>query len=613
VLVEEQRKLIRPILGKHNGREVKTMGDAFLIEFSSALDAVRCAYDIQRATHESNISSSEEKRIHLRVGVHLGDVVESQGDIFGDAVNIASRIVPLAEDGGVCLTRQVYDQVQNKLELQMTSLGSKTLKNVAGPLEVYQMVMPWEVEKPANSAQLNKKRIVVLPFVNMSPDPNDEYFADGMTEELITSLSRVRGLTAIARASVIRYKASQKGVSEIGRELGAGTLIGGSVRKAGSRVRITVQMVDTQTEGQVWAENYDRQLDDIFEIQGEVAQKVAKELEVQLLESEKRKLESKPTEDTEAYTLYLRARYQWNSRSEEGVKSAISHFEGAIHRDPEYALALVGLADCYDVSALFGYLRPKTVFPRAKELALRALTARGDLAEAHASRGEILMHFSYDWGTAARELERALQINPNYAMAHVWRSSCYAILGQFGEAIAEANRAVDLDPFSVVVMNELAKNLYYARRYDDAIERFTHALRIEPGSGYLHKGLAETYVQRYMSKEAVSEIDKAIELSKNGVLILDSAACVYALAGEERKSRAMLAKLAKLSADRFVPSYGRAGACAALGDKEKALELLEVARKEHGWLSWVKVDPIFDSLRQEKKFHSLLRKMNFKS
>src|SRR6266705_2283073 len=219
-LVEEQRKLVRPILVRHNGREVKTMGDAFLVEFSSALDATMCAYDIQRAAREFNFSLFPEKRIHLRVGVHLGDVVESAGDISGDAVNVASRIESLATDGGVCITRQVYDSVQNKFELGLKSLGMKSLKNVEKPMEVYKMEMPWDDSRSYSPARVDTKRIAVLPFANMSPEPSDEYFADGMTEELIDRLSQLRELRVIARTSVMHYKKKEKSASEIGKELG---------------------------------------------------------------------------------------------------------------------------------------------------------------------------------------------------------------------------------------------------------------------------------------------------------------------------------------------------------------------------------------------------------
>jgi adenylate cyclase len=230
-LVGEQRKVVRPVLARHNGREVNTMGDAFLVEFPNAVDAVRCAYDIQRAIKEFNLSLAQEKRIHLRIGVHVGELVEAEGDISGDAVNVASRIEPLAEDGGVCITRQVYDLVKGKVDISMSSLGPKSLKNVAEPMEVYKISMPWEHESVASPLVSNKNRIAILPFANISADPNDEYFADGMTEELISTTSSIKGLTIIARTSVMRYKGATKGVDEIGRDLNVGTFLEGSVRK----------------------------------------------------------------------------------------------------------------------------------------------------------------------------------------------------------------------------------------------------------------------------------------------------------------------------------------------------------------------------------------------
>src|SRR5438093_4202167 len=244
-LVVEQRKLIRPILRRHRGREIKTIGDAFLVEFANTLDAVRCGYDIQRASREFNFSRPSDRRLMLRIGLHLGDVEKAKGDILGDAVNVASRIQPLAADGCICLTQQVYDQVANKFELPLQTIGKKKLKNLAGPIEVYRVVMPWETE-PTLSDELNPRRVAVLPFANMSPDPGDEYFADGMTEELISVLSKISGLRVVARTSAMRFKGEKATVGRIGQELKVGSLTEGSVRRSSNRVRITIQLIDTQ-------------------------------------------------------------------------------------------------------------------------------------------------------------------------------------------------------------------------------------------------------------------------------------------------------------------------------------------------------------------------------
>jgi TolB-like protein len=281
-LLDDHRKLLRPIFASHGGREIKTIGDAFLVEFGSALDAVLCAVAVQSAMNDRKLARGAA--LSIRIGIHAGDVIETEGDLIGDAVNIASRIEPLAEPGGVCISRQVHMQVENKVPYDLIKIGPRVLKNVTEPLEVYKVMMPWDKANAVPSAQLDKNRVAVLPFTNMSSDPEEGYFADGMTEELITSLSGVRQLTVIARTSVMGYKGTTKKVREIGSELGVGSLLEGSVRKAGNRVRITAQLIDTATEGHLWAQNYDRQLEDVFAIQSEIAEKVAGELRIRLVE-----------------------------------------------------------------------------------------------------------------------------------------------------------------------------------------------------------------------------------------------------------------------------------------------------------------------------------------
>jgi adenylate cyclase len=413
ILVEQQRNLIRPILRNYNGREVKTMGDGLLAEFSNALDAVRCAYNIQRATREFNISVADEQRIHLRIGIHLGDVVESHGgDISGDAVNVASRIEAITKEGGVCLTRQVYDHVQNKFELQFESLGEKTLKNVSAQIEVFKMIMPWEDETIGSTARLDRRRLAVMPFVNMSPDPGDVYFADGLTEELISTISNIRELTVISRTSVMKYKGGTATVAEIGRALKVGSIIEGSVRKSLNRARVTAQLIDVNTDGHIWSRSYDREMNDIFAIQSEIAQQVADALKIQLVASEKREVEKKATANPEAHTMYLKGRYFWNERTKEGVDKALKYLEEAIKLDPKFALAYSGLADCYTIYADWFWMDPNEAFPKARDYDLKALEIDSNLAEAHASLGIIFNSYDGNWQESEKEFKRALELKP---------------------------------------------------------------------------------------------------------------------------------------------------------------------------------------------------------
>lgn len=273
-LLKEHRKVIRPFITKHKGKEIKTIGDAFLVEFASALDAIRCAYEIQQSLHEKNESRVPEKQIAVRIGIHLGDVVHDEKDVYGDAVNVASRIEPLAEAGGISLSEQVYHQIRNKFEFPLVSLGRKNLKNVELPVEVYKIVLPWMNEE-REEVNYDKRRIAVLPFANISPDPNDEYLADGLTEELITRLAKMSGLKTIARTSVLPYKNKEMSIEDIARELKVGTIVEGSVRRAGDKLRLTVQLIDSQSSEHLWAETYDRDLKNVFEIQSDIAECVS--------------------------------------------------------------------------------------------------------------------------------------------------------------------------------------------------------------------------------------------------------------------------------------------------------------------------------------------------
>jgi len=550
-LVEEQRKLIRPILNKHRGREIKTMGDAFLVEFPSALDAVKCAYDIQRTAREYNISAPVEPGIHLRIGIHLGDVTESDGDISGDAVNVASRIEALAEDGGVCLTRQVYDHVQNKFQLPLLSLGLRSLKNVDVATELYKIVMPWDEETIAHSTQFDRKRIAVLPLSNISPYPADEYFVDGMTEELIATMSRIGGLKVIARTSVMGYKGGQKKISDVAKELEVGSVLEGSVRKAGDRVRITVQLIDSLTSEHVWAESYDRELKDVFAIQSEISEKVAGELKVQLLSQERAMIKRKQTANPEAYELYLKGRYYWNERTREDVNKAIECFEHAIRIDPQFAPSYSGLADCYSVLADYFWMAPNRAGQLARNFSMKALELDNNLAEAHASLALTQMNHFWDFGSAERELKHAIELRPNYAPAHHWRAIMLLYQKRFEEAYEHEKRAISIDPYSPGMNNVMAALSVILGKKDEAMERYDHIIEINQGTAAVHGWMASIHALFSEQDSAIKEAKKAFDLDKNAWLE-STLAWVYALAGKNDEAQRILDHLMTRAATEYV-------------------------------------------------------------
>jgi TolB-like protein len=605
-LVEEQRKLIRPILARHSGREIKTMGDAFLLEFPSALDAVRCAYDIQRATREFNITLPSEKRVHLRVGVHLGDVVESQGDISGDAVNVASRIEPLAEDGGVCLTQQVYDHVQNKFEVPLVSKGKMSLKNVSAPVEVYRMVMPWDEEKATPPPQLDKNRIAVLPFANISPDPNDEYLADGMTEELITAMSQLRGLQVIARTSVMNYKGEKTKLSTIGNDLRVGTVLEGSVRKAGNRVRVTAQLIDVPTESHVWSDMYDRELDDIFAIQSDIAGKIAQALRVKLASAEPAR---KRAEGIEAYTLYLKGRFYWNKRDKEGVLGSVKLFQEAIKIDPDYARAYSGLADAYNIAAGNNYMDLADGLARSKEAAMKALELDDNLAEAHASLGlSLLDDLMYE--DALREFRRAIELNPSYASAHHWYGLCLQDLGRAEEATKEIETAHALDPLSPVIAFNVAAARFYAGRMDEALALSDKLIEDEPTFAFGYFGRAYCYMKKGMKEKAYADLEAWHRLYRDEDEYKLYTVVLGGWFGEREKALPVIEELIP-NAGKSSPGEGGIAACyAALGDRDEFFNWIDRAISSKRIIpADLRYSPVYDKVRDDPRFPEIFRKL----
>jgi adenylate cyclase len=542
-LLDEQRKLLRQIFSRHGGLEVKTLGDGFLVEFASALEAVRCALDIQRMLNTRNEKVPSERRIMLRVAVHLGDVEHRDGDIYGDAVNIASRVQELAGPGGVCITQQVFDHIRNSREFQTVSLGQSHLKNVQTPVEIYNVQFATLGTGSVKEDYLEPRRIAALPLTILSSDQQDEYFADGLTDEIINTLSSISSLRVIARTSVMRYKQVKKSVSEIGRELRVGTILEGSVRKAGGRVRVTVQLIDVGSEAPIWAQKYDREMKNVFEIQTDIAEQVADALKVQLLKENMKLIERKAPEDIAAYVLYLRGRYYWSKRTKADLERAIAQFEQAVEMDPGYAPAYAGLADCYTLMGRHRYLSADQVFPKARSYAEKALGLNDHLAEAHTSLAAVLFTYDWDWKGAEDQFRRALELNPNYATAHYWLSLLLLTTGRLQDAVSEAEKAQALDPLSPVVGGCVVQAYFFQEQYGRAIDECRRYLEMDPNFIVARDFLVHLQARTGDFTEAENEAKKLVETSERKAEALAHLAYVHATSGRTEEAKKMIEEI----------------------------------------------------------------------
>jgi adenylate cyclase len=457
---------------------------------------------------------------------------------------------------------------------------------------------------------MERQTIAILPFKNISSDPENEYFADGITEELIIALSAIDRLKVISRTSAMQYKTSPKGVIEIARELTADTLVEGSVRKAANRVRISVQLIDGRDEGHLWAQTYDKQLDDIFAVQSEIAEKVAEALKVKLQESEKRRLRKSRTSSPEAYTLYLKGRYHLTRYSEAEVRKAAELFEQATELDPQFASAYAMSAQCAMFLGFFGFVAPSEGFEKARPLLRRAIEIDDHLDIAHMLMGRLLMDANWDWSGAEAEFRRAIEISPNSAEAHYRYALLLNNLLRNAEALAQIKTAEELDPLSVAVSQVAGSILFSAGKNDEAMGRLRRAIEIDPYAAFAHDNLGLVLCQEGRADEGVDEIKKAMELDPNNVMFMTDLCHVYAVAGRSGDARDVLARVEadQRSSDVVrVPPVALAGMYASLGETDPAIEWLQKAFAEHSpYLCALKVERWFDGIRTDPRFAAML-------
>src|SRR6266404_5577863 len=565
-------------VAQHGGRIVKLTGDGMLVEFPSVVNAVQCAAEIQRAMRDRNADVPQDRRIEFRIGVNLGDVIVEGDDIFGDGVNLAARLESIAEPGGIIVSHSVRDHVGNRLDLVFEDKGEQSLKNIARPIRVYSVALENAVNQNPVSMKEERPSIAVLPFNNMSGDTEQEYFSDGITEDIITNLSKISGLFVVARHTAFTYKNKPVKVQQVGQELGVAFILEGSVRKAGGRVRVTGQLVSSKDGGHVWAERFDRDLTDIFAIQDEITHAIVEQLKVKLLPQEKKVIGQTPTANIEAYTYYLRGRDFFHRHSKRYHQLARRMFAKAVELDPLYARAYAGIANCDSFLVL--YYQEDVGIESILDTSAKALALDDKLAEAHASRG-VALSAGQRYEEAMAEFERAIVLDPNSFEAHYLYARASFAQGKIERATTLFERAAEIKPDdyqSVCLLIQCYRSLGRDQEGKEAARKgitlAEHELTLHPEDPRpAHLGIAAL-----------------IEL------------------GEKERAREWIARALAIDPDDVRTQYNVACGYTGLGDIEAAFDLLErllprVGPEIH---QWIKHDSDFDALRSHPRYQKVL-------
>ncbi len=597
----EQRGLVRPFLAQHIGREFKTKPEYFLVEFPSPLDAARCASDIQKMINEYNTCAPPKLRISIRIGIHLGDLIRPQGGISGDAVSVPLSITKYES---ICLTRSVFDQLGTKFRRPLQSLGTRSVKGTSGPVELFKVVLPWEEDKEAGKG-FERTKIAVLPFANNSPNPMDDYFADGFTGQLISTMSSIGGLKVIGRTSVMPYRSGSGRLDQVGRELEVGTVLEGSVRKTRDRLEITTELVDSSTTERLWGETLDRPLREILTVAGEIAQTVAEELKVRFSAREKVLFARKRTVNPDAYSRYLEGRFNLNHSTQVSVDRAVRSFKQAVHIDPEFALGYAGLADCFNIQVDQRWTTPGLAVSQAKTSAVKALEIDPSIGEAHAALAHVLAEHYWEFATAENEFKRAITLNPSYAPAHHWYGTMLLHTRRYEEAYQEEKQALEYDPHSPAINIRMATLLATLGRTSEALERYRQLLELGKDYADCHAFKSILHASLSQGEAAIQEARNALDYAKSpfNQSILGWA---FAAADRREETEKVFVQMMKGTASEPISPTWMAVVAFQLGKQDEAFRMLEKALivKDPDILEFASL-PWFNNCRQDPRWERM--------
>ena len=578
-LTRARADLIDPKIAEHGGRIVKLTGDGILAEFPSVVNAVRCAVEVQRGMRLRTAATPEETRLEFRMGVNLGDIIVQDDDIYGDGVNVAARLESIAKAGGVAVSELVREQVGNRLNLTFEDRGEQQLKNIEKPVRVYDILLEEPEPTTMPSQKKEKPSIAVLPFTNMSGDPEQEYFSDGITEDIITDLSKISALSVIARNTSFTYKGKAVKVQTVGKELGADFILEGSVRKAGARVRVTGQLIDSKDGTHVWAERFDRDLTDIFAIQDEITHAIVAQLKVQLLPQERKSISQAPTDNVEAYTYYLRGRDFLCRYSKRYFELARRMFARAIELDPNYARAYAGIADC----DAFLYMNYQVDVPLEGilEMSAKALALDDKLAEAHTARG-VALFAARDFDAATAEFEQALTLDPNSFEAHFLYARPAFQQGKIARAVELLERAGEINPADY---KPAALSIHMLR----SLGREADA-----------KAAARKTVE-LAEREIVSNAEDPRPAVAGALALLEL--------GEKERAKEWITRAQAIGDDDAISVYNIACVHSHLGNADAAFDLLDrvIRSGREFWRDQIEKDSDLDALRKHPRYPEFIR------